>query len=430
MAFPVKDKYLLINGLSGAVSLVSEETAKKFFEGEVTPELKPFFTHATPEEEEKNAQSLCEFLVKSAAKCIDSFLAVTYDCNLRCPYCCEIWVKQPETMRMVLDEYKVDKAFEALDLLNRECEGKKLLTLTGGEPFMKKNKDIVEYILKKGREHGYSFRVLTNGVDLTYFLPALSSVDVYYVQITLDGPPHVHDKRRVFKKGTGTFDTIVGNIEEARAMGIPLLIRTNTNSEILTHIDELAHFFRERGWVDDPHVQFSLAYTCDQHGNPAKYDEMTKTYEDVMDVSKRPEMDFLEAYPFGKLHSLFGKSPRFWPAFWNCNASRTMYAFDPFGDIYPCPSMSGWKEERIGVYVPELSFNEKWDQWKKRTLFTLEKCAECEIALVCGGGCGYAALLNNGDLFSPVCTTTKRIVLSYVDYLYEIRNPSTISSLD
>lgn len=70
MTFPVKDEYLLINGLSGAVRLVSKESAQEFFDGEITEDLKPFFTHMTLEEEKKKAQYLYEFLMENAAQCV------------------------------------------------------------------------------------------------------------------------------------------------------------------------------------------------------------------------------------------------------------------------------------------------------------------------------------------------------------------------
>jgi uncharacterized protein len=422
MTFPVKDEYLLINGLSGAVRLVSKESAQKFFDGEITEDLKPFFTHMTLEEEKKRAQYLCEFLMENAAQCADSTLAVTYDCNLRCPYCYEIWVKRPETMKMVINERTVDKAFKALEFLNKDCSEKKPLSLTGGEPLMRKNEDIVKYILRKGTDLGYSFIVFTNGVELNHFLSDLSSVDVQYLQITLDGPRHLHDKRRIFRKGQGTFDAIVKNIEKAKEMELRVLIRTNTDAEILSCMDEMAHFFREKGWATDSNIRFSLASTCDQHIDPSTIEEQTKTYEKIMEIIKSPELNFFDAHLVGKLQSLFGEHPKFWPAFWNCNAVTKRYALDPFGDVYPCWSMMGWKEGRIGVYIPELSFNENYEKWRGRTLFAMDGCTECEIALVCGGGCGYASFLNEGDLFKPVCTTTERIVVRYLEHLYERRN--------
>jgi uncharacterized protein len=417
MAFPVKDKWLLLHGLSGAVKLVDKETAQKFFDGNVTEELKPFFTYLTPEKEYEKATALCTFLMKKATASGDGTLAVTYDCNLRCPYCYEIWAKHPETMKMVIDTYKVDKAYEALEFLNKDCS-KKSLTITGGEPFMKKNTKIIQYILKKGTDLGYTFTVFSNGVELTHFLPLLSSVTLHYIQITLDGPRLIHDSRRVLRKGKGTFDLIVKNIDEARAVGIPLLIRTTTDPEILSRIDELADFYKEKGWITDPYIRFLLSYRCHQHITPKSINQTIELYNKVLNCSKRQDLNFFEVYPYLKLRSVKDSS-QFWPSFWNCNAVSSRYVFDPFGDVYPCRAMLGWKEQCIGTYIPALSFNEKHEQWRNRTIFSINTCTECDVALVCGGSCGYASLVNDKDLFSPVCAPIKKLVAQYVEYLYE-----------
>lgn len=426
LAFPVKGKMLLVNGLSGAVRLVEKETAQKVFNNEVTDKLEPFFTHLTPEEEYKKAQALCNFLMERAKKCADGCIAVTYDCNLRCPYCYEVWVKHPETMKMVVDTYKVDKAFEALEYLNEACTKEKSLTLTGGEPLMKKNEDIIKYILKTGTDKGYEFIIFTNGVELDYFLSDLSSIPLDYVQITLDGPPSLHNKRRVFKRGKGTFDTIVSNIEKARELELPLAIRTNTDSEILDKIDELAIFFRKREWTDDPNIHFSLAALYDQHVDPEKTIEYVNLYQKALELVKNEELHFIGinnfVRHFRRLYPLCRDLPRFWPSFWYCNAVVNRYVFDPFGDVYPCRSMLGWKEERIGVYVPELQFNENCKKWRERTIFAMEECTECDLALVCGGDCGYASLLNEKDLFTPMCTTTEQLVQDYIEHIIERRN--------
>ncbi|MBU7015281.1 MAG: radical SAM protein [Theionarchaea archaeon] len=422
MVFAVKDKYVLLNGLSGAVFFVDKKTGEQLLEGTVTEELKPFFTNLRPEEEAEKAQAFCSFLMKKTALCADSTIAVTYDCNLRCPYCYEVWVKSPQMMNTVIDESTVDKAFTAMEELNAQCSREKPLTLTGGEPLMMKNADIVKYILRKGDDLGYKFTLFTNGVELHSFLPEISSLNIEFVQITLDGPRSVHDGRRISRSGKGTFDIIVRNIEKARDMGITLLLRTNSDPEVLSQIHELALFYRERGWIDDPTVHFAMIHLCDQIPDIENSEKLFSIYRQVLDVALQEDLQFFEASPYVKLASLYTERPRFWPSFWNCAAVTNRYVFDPFGDVYPCRAMLGWKEHRIGVYTPELSFNGNMQKWRDRTIFSMDTCRECELALVCGGGCGYQSLLVNEDLSTPACIDIKQLVTPYLEYMYERRN--------
>ncbi len=51
--------------------------------------------------------------------------------------------------------------------------------------------------------------LVTNGYDLAAFLPRLAQGPVKEVQVTLDGPAPVHDRRRPHAGGGGTFERIV-----------------------------------------------------------------------------------------------------------------------------------------------------------------------------------------------------------------------------
>ena len=52
------------------------------------------------------------------------------------------------------------------------------ITLFGGEPLLRENKDIVAYILQKGKEYGYTFTAISNGYDLDAYEDWLISLYV------------------------------------------------------------------------------------------------------------------------------------------------------------------------------------------------------------------------------------------------------------
>ncbi|MCM1236362.1 MAG: hypothetical protein NC124_11505 [Clostridium sp.] len=52
--------------------------------------------------------------------------------------------------------------------------------------------------------------MVTNGYFLTKDVAQkLAKLKVSSLQVTIDGPKHVHDKRRVLAGGEGTFDKII-----------------------------------------------------------------------------------------------------------------------------------------------------------------------------------------------------------------------------
>jgi uncharacterized protein len=96
-----------------------------------------------------------------------------------------------------------------------------------------------------------------------------------------------------------------------------------------------------------------------------------------------------------------------------------MYIYDPFGDIYVCWEHVGEESTKVGVYYPGLSWNDQYNQWRERTVFTIPECRQCVYALFCGGGCGYEALERYGTLSKPVCYDYHTVFTTAIPALYK-----------
>ena len=152
-----------------------------------------------------------------------NFLIIpTYACNLNCTYCYE--KTYDINHKKISNDSKlfIDKQFDFIkSIINGSYNNKDILiTLMGGEPLLKGNKEIIDYIFFKIQSYGYKFNIITNGVDLEYFLEDLVGFDVDHIQITLDGSKNIHDSRRLFYNGDGSFDKILVNIEKALDINI------------------------------------------------------------------------------------------------------------------------------------------------------------------------------------------------------------------
>ena len=107
----------------------------------------------------------------------------------------------------------VDKAFHAMEFIRPHKElRKEVITLYGGEPFLKENRAIINYIVSEGRKRGYYFDAATNGYDLDAFADILSPDIFTRLQITMDGMKDMHNLRRIHYQCDTTFDKIVSNI--------------------------------------------------------------------------------------------------------------------------------------------------------------------------------------------------------------------------
>src|SRR5205823_13457275 len=128
------------------------------------------------------------------------------DCNLRCPYCFQDHMRTDPGMSHLLRRMTpamADRIFaampkiEALHGIPPEAEAKLEIGLFGGEPLLAANRKIVEYIMKKGKARGdVGFWAISNGTELDAYEDLIEPGMLGQIQITLDGPPSQHDRRR------------------------------------------------------------------------------------------------------------------------------------------------------------------------------------------------------------------------------------------
>ncbi len=276
---PLDDEYiLLINTLNGAVDFVNQpgyqviQEWKKLDEPILTAETEDLYHFlkergylARPEEEAKIKEEWMEQFRHSlmeAQKKITPMFVVTYDCNFRCKYCYEktLFKKGLNWMEKVMTKEQVDQIFKYLDdACAREGKVVEEISLFGGEPLLLENEEIIRYILDEGHRRGIGFNITTNGYTLDHYAKILKDYQIKGIQVTIDGPPQVHDKYRYTKKGKGSYTKIMESIEMASQYLLPIRIRSNVTVDSLTHIDLLIEDLKGRGLTQEKNVFFYLA---------------------------------------------------------------------------------------------------------------------------------------------------------------------------
>ena len=211
-----EDEYLLINSRTGAVDLVDREVIDLLGSDPsgADPSIVEFLqerghiTDLLPEEELQQMETLYEEYIKTHKKYHTHVIIPTYNCNLECPYCflLDLQEKGKDWLNKVIDDTHIEKIFDIATKMDGTYRGR--MALYGGEPLLVKNKFVIEKILHTGKTYGYTFTIPTNGVFVIDFLDILKPYGAS-LQITIDGPKEIHDKRRFRKDGSGTFDEIV-----------------------------------------------------------------------------------------------------------------------------------------------------------------------------------------------------------------------------
>ncbi len=460
------DHMLLVHGYTGAYDRISQNVAnyllsldsgrlKKPLYGEWSPEAKSngrsksngksngapvrtpsdktievlqkrgYLTEMSPEDEQ-------EFLVQMASKLHhvmmrmqpNYIIMVNYNCNLRCPYCFQDHMRTDPNYQHLLRRMTpemVDKVAGAMKQVEagygipEDAELPRRLTFYGGEPLLASNHDIIKYFMEKMWSMGPArFSSISNGTDLHHHKDLLGPGKIESIQITLDGPPDEHDKRRIYADGSGSWERIAPNIHMALDLGTLISIRMNIDRNNVDQLPELADVIMAEGWHEHPNFsvytspiraaneQTSVKTIMSSWQLDKKINEMREVFPS-MSIIGRPD-DGLTAQVRQIFDNRHDPLPRFRTSF--CGAHSTMYIFDAFGDIYACWERTGEPEIRIGYIADdgEVLMNAGLTQmWRQRTVASNPICAKCSYAFYCGGGCAILALETSGDMYSNFC---------------------------
>lgn len=422
--------YLIVNPYSGAADIIDSEALLLLESPPDTEDencaLLKRRGHLVEETEESDLFRSMEMHAKALHSQVCAYhlhvIMPTYECNLRCSYCFEKNVyRKTLKSKATMNKKTVDTLFNVILSLDEESKGEKCVVLYGGEPLLLKNFSLIEYILKKGDDHGYSFKVVTNGADFYHFVPLLARFDVLKIQVTVDGLQKVHDNRRYRTGRRGTFDDIVKGIDTAVEYELPVGIRINVDSENINYLPEFAQFYKER-WYPTVYAFATNVCTseCVQYVPLISAEDFTRELIDLFVKDERMAV-LLQAfrYPNILLEHLFTKK-EFKPRFWGCGAHTSILIYDPVGDIYPCYQAVGDQCNKVGVYTPAVTFNNTFHQWRNRSVFAIDECRKCNIAFFCGGGCAYGAYRETGSIYNPHCDKIKFSVKYEVPYLYHL----------
>jgi len=433
----INKKYSIINNLlTGAVDIIENNIldnllGNKFLKSAndnnpLSTLIERGYYYLNLDDEEKLFKELFNnFKIKLKKRPIKFVFCPTYICNLKCTYCFEKdFYKKAEKY---LNESKLNSAFKIIKNFLKNNKEISSIELFGGEPLLPRTKDIVRQVLKFASENNIRLSIITNGVCAKDFVDILTPVKslIDMLQITLDGPEIIHDKRRKFYSGKGSFKEITASINSLLEHEINANIRVNIDMENIKYLQQLYEFINKQKWTSCSNFKIQLAKVTDHSTLDCIY-PIEKDYillrELINLYDNYPKLEnFFKFYMFKPLRhiiDILNGAENVSPRYFNCESNLIeLYIFCPDGYIYTCPESIGNSSTAIGKYYPELEFfKDKTKMWLDRNITVLEKCKNCKFAPICGGGCPYSSILLYGNNLHPVCENFQEVLDTFFKF--------------
>jgi uncharacterized protein len=452
-----EDGMLLVHGYTGAYDRVSRGVAEYLQSLEAGPPAQPlhgrwesepalartaeaaapsdhtlealrkrgYMTEMSVPEEEGHFARFTKKRHQRAMENVSYIFMPTYNCNLRCSYCFQDHMRtKPEFAHLLrtIAPDTVNRIFAAMPTIERSHgaeEGEEFtrnIGFFGGEPLLAANRQIIEYIMNRARMLGPAhFWAVSNATELEGYGDLLGPEGIAMIQITLDGPPEEHDRRRIRADGSGTFEQIARNIDLCLEHGARVSVRVNLDPKNIHEMPRLAEEIVARGWNRERRFSVYTARITPGSENTSIQDIFPTTWDldnaidelrathPPMRVIGRPD-DGMEDRARRIFDERAHGSTQHRTSF--CSAHSGMYIFDAFGDIYACWERTGDTGVRIGRVLNdgEVEMNQGLNRmWRSRTPASNPTCRKCRYALHCGGGCAVLAEGQKGKFFSNYC---------------------------
>lgn len=440
LSFKVQNEMLLFNPLSGAIDIVDErviDTLESLKNDKNIPNYddrlignlqKRGYIFSNKKDEDERLQELYQAYQDWMALTPRNFvLSTTYSCNLNCKYCFQAQKRKLyKDVPVYMEEDMLNKAFDFMVKINEEIltTGRSEITIYGGEPLQadKRHKAIIKLALERSKKHNFWILVITNGADLIEYVDMFVEYEAGEIQVTLDGPRKVHNRRRPFTDGRESFDRIVEGIDAALARGLRINLRFVGDKDNIDSVPELVEFMVKKGWYDKPTFKTHIGRMCCgltpeyEHNllNPNQFiKKLVELYKTDSQVEEKVPSRLVG------LDRLLSTGMPYPPIFDACPGTKLEYALDVVGKVYPCSLGVGMDEFLVGEYYPKIKFYpDKLSKWQNRNIFNNPECKKCNVSLLCGGGCPRDALETKGSPHASACRPVKQNLGDGITYYF------------
>ncbi len=343
-------------------------------------------------------------------------LNVTNQCNLSCSYCYEygedkiVQTDNGRQPKMMSEE----TARDSVDFLLRESGPEAHMTFFGGETLLNFRvlKTTVKYATEQAAAMGKTidFSMTTNATLLTPEIIEFLAEHRFGVTISMDGPPDLQNKFRVFHNGAGSYDMMAPKVKAliATHRSRPIGARVTLTRETLDVRRIYEHLTNELGFWE-----VGFAPVTASPDRPHAFGDAG--FEQVLDEFRSLAQDYLAAalegrhHGFSNVRETLGEIHKGASKAWPCGAGFGLLGVSTAGDVALCHRFAGSDDHKLGTVTAGIDRTRQSEFLDTHHVSNKTDCQTCWARPLCAGGCYHEAHTRFG--------TTNQPNLHYCDWI-------------
>lgn len=331
-------------------------------------------------------------------------LNVTNQCNLACTYCYEFGADKIATPQGKKKYMTLETACASVDFLLDQARDRKAVSITffGGETLMNFSllRDVVAYAQERAAALAkkVNFSLTTNATLLTPEIVAFLSDNAIGVTVSMDGPPDVQDRHRVYKNGRGSYAVVEPRLRmllanhRTRAITARVTLTEGVNDvvRIYRHLkDDLG--FHEVGFAPVT-TSGERTYALGDDGMTEVLRQFHMLADEWLAYALRGEM-----HGFSNVSETIGELVKGVNKSHPCGAGMGLLGVSPSGDLSPCHRFTDADTHSLGHIDTGIDKDKRHDFLARGHVGAKYDCHSCWARPLCAGGCHHEAFVRYGD---------------------------------
>lgn len=345
-------------------------------------------------------------------------LNITSQCNLACTYCYEFGSDKIATPQGKPKFMTLQTAKTSVDFLLEQSAARKAVHITffGGETLMNFRllRDVVLYAESQAQQSGkaITFSLTTNATLLNDEIIDFLSDHHVGVTVSMDGPPDLQNKHRVFKNGKGSYDVIEPRLRKliARHKSRAITARVTLTDGVTDVVRIFRHLKDDLGFHE---VGFAPVTSSEKQDYSISDPDMNAVLRGFHDLAE----EWLECAVRGQMHGFSNVSETIGELTQGvnkshpCGAGLGLLGVSPSGDLSPCHRFTDADSHTLGNINTGIDVEKRGDFLARGHIGTKYDCQTCWARPLCAGGCHHEAFVRYGD--------TGHANLHYCDWIRE-----------